>query len=160
MLNYPSRKNNNYFLAGLLLLATSECAIGNDNNLTMDTHDLMNWVLNPAAEAIWDSAGYVITEEGETDLSPTTEAGWQKVEAGAAMVAESAHLLTLQGRSRGPLWDAFAEGLIATGQQALAAAQARDANALFDAGGDIFQICKGCHDQFWMVLDNFPAFED
>jgi hypothetical protein len=42
------------------LLATSECAIANDNNLTMDTHDLMNWVLNPAAEAIWDSAGYYI----------------------------------------------------------------------------------------------------
>ena len=41
-------------------------------------HDLMNWVLNRAAEAIWDSAGYVVTEKGETDLSPTTEAKWQK----------------------------------------------------------------------------------
>ena len=41
-------------------------------------HDLMNWVLNRAAEAIWDSAGYVVTEKGETDLSPTKEAKWQK----------------------------------------------------------------------------------
>ena len=30
-----------------------------------DIHDVMAYVLDPAAEAIWDSAGYVITEEGE-----------------------------------------------------------------------------------------------
>ena len=86
----------------LLLLSTCQLATADNEQLTMDMQDLMNWVLNPAAEAIWDSAGYVITAEGETDLSPTTEDGWQQVEAGAAMVAESAHLLTVSGRSRGP----------------------------------------------------------
>ena len=38
----------------------------------------MNWVLNRAAEAIWDSTGYVVTEKGETDLSTRTEAKWKK----------------------------------------------------------------------------------
>ena len=144
----------------LLLLSTCQLATADNKQLTMDMQDLMNWVLNPAAEAIWDSAGYVITAEGEIDLSPTTEDGWQQVEAGAAMVAESAHLLTVSGRSRGPAWDAFAQGLIITGKKALSAAEAKDANALFDAGGEIYQVCRGCHDQFWMVLDDYPAFED
>ena len=144
----------------LLLLSTCQLATADNEQLTMDMQDLMNWVLNPAAEAIWDSAGYVITAEGETDLSPTTEDGWQQVEAGAAMVAESAHLLTVSGRSQGPAWDAFAQGLIITGNKALSAAEAKDSNALFDAGGEIYQVCRGCHDQFWMVLDDYPAFED
>gem|GEM_PF-2925334 len=33
-----------------------------------------------------------------------------KVEAGGAMVAEPAHLFTLQGRSRDSSWDTFAAG--------------------------------------------------
>ena len=44
-----------------------------------DIHDVMAYVLDPAAEAIWDSAGYVITEEGEVNLAPTDQEGWDKV---------------------------------------------------------------------------------
>ena len=38
-----------------------------------EIHDLMAYLLNPAAEAIWDSAGFVITEEGEFNLEPTDQ---------------------------------------------------------------------------------------
>ena len=48
-----------------------------------DVHDLMAYVLDPAAEVIWDSAGYIITEEGEFNLEPTDEEGWNKVKYGA-----------------------------------------------------------------------------
>ena len=44
-----------------------------------EIHDLMAYVLDPAAEVIWDSAGYVITEEGEFNLEPTDQEGWDKV---------------------------------------------------------------------------------
>ena len=36
-----------------------------------DMHDFMAHLLTPASEAIWESSGYVITEEGEFSLEPT-----------------------------------------------------------------------------------------
>ena len=43
---------------------------------TLSMHEMMTWYLEPAADVIWDSAGFVITESGEVDLQPTTQEGW------------------------------------------------------------------------------------
>jgi len=40
---------------------------------------VMNWVLEPNADVVWMSAGSIITEEGEEDLSPETDEQWQAV---------------------------------------------------------------------------------
>ena len=42
-------------------------------------HDFMAHLLTPASEAIWESSGYVITEEGEFSLEPTNEEEWERV---------------------------------------------------------------------------------
>ncbi len=114
----------------------------------------MEWILDPAADVIWDSAGFIITAEGETDLAPTTNEGWAHVRNSAAMVAETGNLLLMPGRSAGPDWVAFAEGLTRAGEVAMAAAEARDAPALFDAGGEIYQACRACHAQYLVPLDS------
>lgn len=108
----------------------------------------MLWILDPATDVIWDSAGTIVTAEGETDLSPTTEAGWEKVRNHAATVAESGNLLMLPGRTRGPAWNAYSQALVAAGQRAMFAAEARDADALFDAGGQLYVVCRSCHAHF------------
>ena len=54
----------------------------------------------------------------------------------------------LPGRTSGPAWNAYAQALIAAGRLAMAAAEARDADALFDAGGQLYVVCRGCHAQF------------
>ena len=113
-----------------------------------DVQETMLWILEPATDVIWDSAGAVITAEGEKDLSPTTDAGWENVRSHAAVVAESGNLLMLPGRSRGPAWDAYAQALIIAGEVAMAAADAKDADALFDAGGQLYGVCRACHTQF------------
>jgi mono/diheme cytochrome c family protein len=110
----------------------------------------MQWILEPAAEGIWDSAGTIITADGRTELAPTTDAGWDDVRKHATILAEAANLLLLPGRAAGPDWIAYAQALRTTGRQALAAAQARDADALFDAGGQIYQACVACHTQYWV----------
>ena len=46
---------------------------------TASVHDFMYWVLEPAADGIWDSAGFIVTIEGEVDLQPTTQEGWDEV---------------------------------------------------------------------------------
>ena len=35
--------------------------------------EMMTWVLDPAADVIWGSAGFAITAGGEVSLAPTTD---------------------------------------------------------------------------------------
>jgi hypothetical protein len=122
-----------------------------------DVHQTMAWILTPAAEVIWDSAGTIITAEGQTELAPTTAEGWDNVRNHAAIVAETGNLLMMPGRAEGDDWNAYARGLHATGRQAMAAAEARDADALFEAGGQLYQACVACHARYWVPADDAPA---
>jgi hypothetical protein len=122
-----------------------------------DVRQTMAWILEPAADGIWDSAGTIITAEGRTELAPTTDAGWEEVRKHSAILAEAANLLMLPGRAAGPDWIAYAQGLHATAKQALAAAEARDADALFEAGGQIYQACVACHTQYWVPAGDAAA---
>ena len=112
----------------------------------------MDWILDPAADVIWDSAGAIITAEGETDLAPTTDEGWELVRNSAAVAAETGNLLMMPGRAAGPDWVAYSEELTAAAVVAMAAADAQDADALFDAGGQLYQACRACHDQYLVPL--------
>jgi hypothetical protein len=119
-----------------------------------DVRQTMLWILDPAADVIWDSAGAIITAEGETDLSPTTDAGWQNVRNNAAVVAETGNLLMMPGRGTGgPKWAIYAQALTAAGEVAMAAADAQDADALFDAGGEIYQVCRACHAEYMVPTE-------
>lgn len=118
-------------------------------SLDLDMQELMAHVLDPAADIIWASAGSIVTAEGETDLAPTDAEGWLQVENGAAAVIESANLLMLPGRAVDDGdWREFSLGLVAMGKKAMAAAEAQDADALFAAGADLYQVCVACHQQY------------
>ncbi len=142
------------YIAVALLL----CACGKEKppvSLTpvIDTHQMMVWILDPAADFIWASAGAIITAEGEQDLSPTTDEGWDEVARHAATLAESGNLLMLPGRSLGEDWEEYSHGLISASKQALKAATSQDSEALFDAGGRIYQVCLACHSQYLIEID-------
>ena len=117
-----------------------------------DLRQTMLWILEPAADEIWDSAGFVITVEGERDLSPTTDEGWERVRGSAALVAETGNLLMMPGRSLGADWDDYAKAMIASSRDVMAAAEARDAVALFDTGGELYQTCRGCHTPYMVPI--------
>ena len=115
-----------------------------------DIHHTMELILNPAADVIWSSAGTIITVEGRTELAPTTDEGWHAVESAAAMVAETGNLLLMPGRNAGPDWEEYARDLTEAGAVAMQAALDQNPDALFDAGGRIYQVCKACHNQYWV----------
>ena len=73
-------------------------------------------------------------------------------EAKAAVIAESGNLLMMPGRSAGPEWVGYAQALTESGVVAMAAAEARNADALFDAGGQVYQACRACHEQYLVPL--------
>ena len=116
-----------------------------------EVHDLMAYVLDPAAEAIWDSAGFVITEEGETNLAPTNKEGWDKVKYGAKVISESSYLLSMPERAVDQAqWVALSMALKGMGEKAFTAAENKDSEALFEIGAELYQICVACHQIYWI----------
>lgn len=115
---------------------------------TATTHEFMVWMLEPAADVLWDSAGYVITEEGEQDLQPTTQEGWNEVRNAATVVAESGNLLMMPGYAIAGDWMEYSQALVAAGITARDAAVAQDADALFEAGARLYNVCRACHNRY------------
>ncbi len=115
---------------------------------TATIHEFMVWMLEPAADVLWDSAGYVITEEGEQDLQPTTEEGWNEVRNAATVVAESGNLLMMPGYAVAGDWMEYSEALVVAGINARDAAVAQDADALFEAGARLYNVCLACHNRY------------
>ena len=128
-----------------------------------DMHETMTWVIDPAADVIWGSAGFVLTEDGEQDLAPATEEAWAKVRHSAAVVAESGNLLLMphllpSGDEPLPAdaWIEFSHAMTRFGQEAMAAVDAKDADALFEVGGKLYNVCRACHQVYARPEDARP----
>ena len=107
---------------------------------------LMNSTVEPAAEVYWDAVGTIIDENGIEEFAPSSAEEWQAVRGAAAVIAESGNLLMMeipvQDREE---WMALSRVLTEAGRQALEAAEAEDAAAVFDAGAEVYYACSGCH---------------
>ncbi|HEY8537722.1 MAG TPA: hypothetical protein VIL28_02575 [Steroidobacteraceae bacterium] len=118
-----------------------------------DVKQVMNWIMEPSADVVWDAVGSVMTEAGEESLAPKTDEEWTAVRNAAATVAEAANLLLTPGRLRDREdWVKHSHQLTKTAQEALAAAEAKDVDALFTAGGDMYIACTECHAQYAIGL--------
>ena len=119
----------------------------------VNLRELMLHVVEPAAETYWDSVGTVMDMEGTRFIVPTTRDEWLAVENAAATLAEAGNLLLIPARRRDdPRWQQYATAMIESGQKALAAADSRDADAVFVSGGDIYVVCADCHAAFAPAL--------
>ena len=111
-------------------------------------HDLMTDDLEPAAEVIWDSAGWITTAEGEEALWPTSDEGWAAVAAGAARVAEVSRTLALPEYAEGlSQWAEISRQLEIVARTAKRDAERHDKAGLFDSGGHLYQVCVACHER-------------
>jgi hypothetical protein len=114
-----------------------------------DVQQLMNTILEPAAESYWDAVGWILDLKGTTELRPRTPEEWDAVRNAAYVVAESGNLLMMEGRAldRGQ-WLTLSQGLVDVGKRAIAAAEARDPQAVFTVGGDVYEACTACHARY------------
>jgi hypothetical protein len=118
-----------------------------------DVRGVMNAVIDPGADAIWESVGTIITEQGTEERFPKNDEEWVAVENGALAVAEGANLLMMDSRAADrEEWIRLCEALIEVSQQTLKAVEARDKQAVFDLGGDIYAVCTNCHAKYAMGL--------
>ncbi len=119
-------------------------------NADIPMTEFMGHFVDPAAFMYWKGSGYEITEAGERDLSPTTDEGWDVLVTGATMLIEAGNVLQLPGRTRAPEadWNRYAQMLTDRAIKARAAAEAHDKKAVFDEGGNVYEVCVACHAQF------------
>jgi hypothetical protein len=121
------------------------------------TKQLMQALVDPAADAVWEAVGTIVTPEGTTEIAPKTDEEWAAVQNHALALAESGNLLMMGSRAGGSdEFVRFSRDLIEQSTRAVKAAEARDATALFTIGGDIYEVCTNCHRRFSPEVGSRP----
>jgi hypothetical protein len=114
-----------------------------------DNKLLMQAILDPAADELWESVGWIITAEGTEEVYPRTDEEWIKVRNAAVAVIESGNLLMMAPRAKDNAdWIRISQGLIETGQSAMSAIEAKDRDKVFTVGGDVYDVCTACHAKY------------
>lgn len=135
--------------------------------------ELMDTRVDPSADVLWDSVAFIASAKGEEDRRPRTSAEWDAVRRSALALIEAVNELSTPGRRvasvdtapgpgelRAPAIqrridanpDTFVQragALKSAAQKALAAIDAKDADALMNAGGLIDKACEACHVTYW-----------
>ena len=138
-----------FFAGWVMLLALTGCAEEKTSGLpqpVLSIRELMVSVIDPPADLFWEASGTIITAQGEKSRAPTTNEGWQAAVNAAAILVEAGNLLMLPGRARDAKeWMQYARALQTAAAAGLKAAQAKNEQAVFDTGGEIFLACRACH---------------
>ena len=141
--------------------------------------DIMDSMVDPSAEYIFDSVAQIADEHGITEKAPHTDEEWKEVRRRAVQLLEAPNLLVVRGRkvartgerSDNPkielqpeeiqkLIDADhaafsvrALKLQDAADSALQAINRRDAKSLFAAAALLDKACENCHLYYWYPND-------
>jgi cytochrome c556 len=108
--------------------------------------ELMKATIEPTAEVVFDAA---VWENGVSVGAPKTDDEWNAVRNNALTLAESGNLLMMAPRARDEQgWMTRSQELIDAGVGAAKAAESKNLDAVFAAGGKIYLACTGCHQQY------------
>ena len=142
---------------------------------TATIKDIMDSTVDPSADFLWDSVATVVTAAGTEERAPRTDEEWTNVRRRAIQLVEATNLLQVPGRhvarpgeksenpgiELGPeeietvinqdraAWIKFAHGLHDAVVPALKAIEAKNVQALSDAGEQIDTACENCHLKYW-----------
>jgi hypothetical protein len=116
-----------------------------------DVKQLMQGVLDPSADVVWEAVATIYTKEGVEERRPRNEEEWANIRNHAMVLTEAGNLLMMPPRARdGGDWMAMSQELIEISSIALRAAEAKNVDALFDVGGRIYDVCDRCHKKYWI----------
>lgn len=142
-------------LSSVLLLAACGSNEGGEASTAIETdyseartiHQLMTEVVQSNADVYWSAVQIVSDETGQHEIEPETEEEWEVTRVAAANLSTYGTLLMspLYAAGRGQDWMDFAQGLSMMGNRAEQAAIDHDPDAVFEAGGNLYNVCQGCH---------------
>ena len=142
----PTRRIRTSTLLTLFLIGCTDAPEPPRFTAVADSKQLMLSLIEPAAEVYWDAVGVIMDLEGTYHVRPEGAEDWEAVENAAFVLAESGNLLLLEERAQGQShWVSMSRAMIDVGRRAVEAAQARDPDAVFEVGGDVYLVCTGCH---------------
>lgn len=148
----------NVLLVSFIVLGCASCGGGSEPppfRAVADNKLLMQAVIDPMADVVWESVKTIVTSKGTEEIRPKTEADWTNVRNAAVALTESGNLLMLVPRAKdGGEWMKASQQLIATGEAAIRAADSKNADRLFTVGGDIYEACTNCHRQYIDAIVN------
>lgn len=152
--------------------------------LTAGITDLMQYEIDPASDALWDSVSTLVDKTGVHNHQPRTDKEWAEQRGHAIVLAEAANLLMMEGRkvalpghevedagTLGNLTAAEAEKAIAENRAAfigfsqalnavavdmIKATEAKDPEALLQTGAALDEVCEQCHLKFWYPAQKIP----
>ena len=142
---------------------------------TATIKDIMDSLVDPSADALWESVATVVTASGTDERAPKTDEDWANVRRHAIRLIEATNLLLMDGRhvanpadkSENPnielepaqietliaqdpaAWIKFTHGLHDAAVPALKAIDAKNAADLLNAGEGIDVACENCHLKYW-----------
>jgi hypothetical protein len=159
------------------LAQISEGQLGLTPFITM--REIMRYIVDPTVDVIFNAVAYDTLEDGQLmEIVPETDEDWFAIEAAAYTVAEGMNLMKMpravapgdQNLAPNPgelppaeveaniaaqrlIFNAYADALAAEALRVVEIAQARDIDALFEAGSAIDAACENCHLPFWYPGD-------
>jgi hypothetical protein len=150
--------------------------------------ELMENIIDPIADNVFDAVGTDATEKGIVETKPRTDEDWAKVQIGAVTLAEGSNLLKMvrsvappgdKNNSGGPnapelspeaiqakiegdraLWNKHADELRDEALRIMDIVKAKNADALFEAGSRLDRVCENCHLEYWYPGDKAAVLED
>ncbi len=91
----------------------------------------------------------MVDKNGIDERRPHTDEEWTRVRDSAVMLAESGNLLMMAPRAYdGGDWMKWSRRLVDISNVALEATQRKDADRIFEIGGDIDHVCEQCHREY------------
>lgn len=165
----------------LILLLCSSCSApqpapaGPEFRTTATVKDIMDSIVDPSADGLWDAVAITISAAGTEEKAPHTDEEWAEVRRHGIRLLEATNLLLIPGRriakpgekAENPnvelapeqietlvnqdrdSWMKFAHGLHDATQVALKAIDEKNSEALLYAGDGIDKACESCHLKYW-----------
>lgn len=110
---------------------------------------LMIGVVEPAANAVFNSVSTTVTDKGTEEKAPSTPEEWEAIGASAAALGEAGQWLLMDGRAVDRQdWPRMAQAMVEAARLTIKAAESRSPQAVFDAGGELYVACDNCHRQY------------
>ena len=162
-------------VGSLLLVGACRAQQPADYRPTATVKDIMDSIVDPSADALWDSVGTTISAAGTEQRAPHTDEEWANLRRRTVQLIEATNLLLIPGRhvarprekAEDPkiqlapeqiealinedrqAWTRRAHGLHDAAVEAQKAIEARNAEALLDAGDVLDKACENCHLTYW-----------
>jgi hypothetical protein len=156
--------------------------------LKASIQELMDAVIDPSADALWDSVSITQTKKGTVFHQPHSDEEWQEARRHAISLIEGTNLLIMDGRklvapgsvvldqgssgvlgaeegaklfdSKHATFVQFARALREAGEQMLASIDKKDATGMMNAGAAMDGICESCHLTFWYPNQVIPPLPE